>query len=149
MTDRRMRMMELGLRGFGCSQILVMMALEARGESSPELVRAVSALHGGLGFSGKTCGALTGGCCALGLYAGRGAAGEVEDARLPLMVTELVEWFEGEYEPRYGGIDCADILQDDQRNRLTRCPAIVAAVFEEMAQILKANGYDLEQGSQR
>jgi C_GCAxxG_C_C family probable redox protein len=148
MSYRQTRMMELALRGFGCSQILVMMALEARGESSPELVRAVSGLHGGLGFSGKICGALTGGCCALGLYAGRGAVGEVEDARLALMVNELVEWFEGEYEPRYGGIDCADILQDDQRNRLTRCPEIVTAVLEEIAQILKANGYDLEQGSQ-
>ncbi len=143
-----MRMMELALQGFGCSQILVKMALEAQSKDDVGLVRAVSGLHGGLGFSGKTCGALTGGCCVLGLYAGRGAAGEVEDARLMPMVQELVEWFEREYEPRYGGIDCADILQDDSRNRLTRCPEIVTAVFDKIAQILTANGYDLERGSQ-
>jgi C_GCAxxG_C_C family probable redox protein len=139
--------MELALHGFGCSQVLVLEALEARGETSPELVRAVSGLHGGLGFSGKICGALTGGCCALGLYAGKGAAGEVEDARLSLMVNDLVDWFEGEYGPRHGGIDCANILQDDPRNRLARCPEIVMAVSEQIAEILRANGYDLEQGS--
>ena len=148
MTDSRTRMMELALKGYGCSQMLVMMALEDRGESSPELVRAISGLHGGLGFSGKICGALTGGCCALGLYAGRGAAGEVEDARLMPMVQELVDWFEQEYGPRYGGIDCATILQDDARNRLKRCPEIVTAVSERIAEILRANDYDLEQGSQ-
>ncbi len=141
-------MMELALQGFGCSQILVKMALEAQGKDHVDLVRAVSGLHGGLGFSGKTCGALTGGCCVLGLYAGRGAAGEVEDARLMPMVQELVEWFEQEYGPRYGGIDCATILQDDSRNRLARCPEIVTAVFEKIAQILSANDYALEHGSQ-
>lgn len=147
MNDRQARLMELALHGFGCSQVLVLEALEARGETSPELVRAVSGLHGGLGFSGKICGALTGGCCALGLYAGKGAAGEVEDARLSLMVNDLVDWFEGEYGPRHGGIDCANILQDDPRNRLARCPEIVMAVSEQIAEILRANGYDLEQGS--
>jgi C_GCAxxG_C_C family probable redox protein len=141
-------MMELGLQGYGCSQILVKLALEAQGRDSADLVRAVSGLHGGLGFSGKICGALTGGCCVLGLYAGRGGAGEVEDARLMPMVQDLVEWFEQEFGPRYGGIDCATILQDDSRNRMARCPEIVAAVFEEIRQILRANGYDLEQGSQ-
>jgi C_GCAxxG_C_C family probable redox protein len=144
----RARVMELGLRGHGCSQILVLLALERQGKENTDLVRAVSGLHGGLGFSGKTCGALTGGCCVLGLYAGRGAAGEVQDARLVPMVQELVEWFEEEYAPRYGGIDCAAILQDDPRNQLTRCPEIVAGVFDKVAQILGANGYELEQGPQ-
>jgi C_GCAxxG_C_C family probable redox protein len=147
MSDRLSRMMELALQGFGCSQILVMEALQARGETSPELLRAVSALHGGLGFSGRICGALTGGCCALGLYAGKGAKGETEDPRLTLMVNELVDWFESEFKPHYGGIDCADILQDDPKNRLTRCPEIVTAVSEKIAEILKANDYDPEQGS--
>jgi C_GCAxxG_C_C family probable redox protein len=141
MSDRQAKMMELALQGFGCSQILVLEALEARGEPSPELVRAVSALHGGLGFSGRICGALTGGCCALGLYAGKGAKGETEDPRLGLMVNELVEWFDEEYGPRYGGINCANILQDDPKNRLTRCPEIVLAVSEKIAEILKANDY--------
>jgi C_GCAxxG_C_C family probable redox protein len=147
MSDWQARVIELGMQRFGCSQILVLLALGAQGKENPDLVRAVSGLHGGLGFAGKTCGALTGGCCVLGLYAGRGASGEVEDARLALMVQELVQWFEQEYGARYGGIDCATILQDDARNQLKRCPEIVAGVFDEIVQILGANEYELEQGS--
>ena len=64
------------------------------------------------------------------------------------MVQELVQWFEQEYGPRYGGIDCATILQDDARNQLTRCPGIVAGVFDKIVQMLGANGYELEQGPQ-
>ena len=127
MSDRQERMMKLALQGFGCSQILVKMALDAQGRSNPELVRAVSGLHGGLGFSGKLCGALTGGCCVLALHAGRGTPEESEDPRLNLMINALVEWFEQEYKPQYGGIDCDNILNDDARTKLSRCPAIVMA----------------------
>jgi C_GCAxxG_C_C family probable redox protein len=146
MVDRQMRMLELGLQGFGCSQILLMMALEAQGKGNEDLVRAVSGLQGGLGITGKTCGALTGGCCVLGLHAGKGKRAESDDARLLLMTQTLVDWFEKEYEPRFGGTDCADILQDEPRNRHERCPEIVGAVFDKVAEILSANGYDLKKG---
>jgi C_GCAxxG_C_C family probable redox protein len=111
MSDESLRMMELSLEGFGCSQITMILGLEAQGKTNPDLVRAVSGLHGGLGFSGKLCGALSGGCCLLAMYAGRGTPEETEDSRLPQMIRELVEWFENEYKPRFGGIDCAEILQ--------------------------------------
>ncbi len=62
------------------------------------------------------------------------------------MAQTLVEWFEKEYKPRYGGTDCADILQDEPRNRHERCPEIVSAVLDKASEILKANGYDLKQG---
>jgi len=137
------RMMELALQGFGCSQILMLMALEARGTSNPELVRAVSGLHGGLGYSGKVCGALTRGCCLLALHAGKGGPEESEDPCLGPMVAGLVAWFEEEYTPRYGGTDCAVILGEDPGNRLSRCPRIVEEVLARIRETLKVNGYDL------
>jgi C_GCAxxG_C_C family probable redox protein len=136
MNERDFRIAELALEGFGCSQILVMRALEALGKESPELVRAVSALHGGMGFSGKVCGALTGGCCVIGLHAGRGAREEDEADDMRPLVRELVAWFEAEYAPRFGGIDCEDIVAGDDRNRTTRCPEIISAVAAKLDELL-------------
>ena len=142
MSDESLRMMELSLEGFGCSQITLILGLEAQGKSNPDLVRAISGLHGGLGFSGKNCGALAGGCCLLALYAGRGTPEETEDSRLPRMIQSLVEWFEEEYKSQYGGIDCAVILQGDARNQIARCPMIVAETFNKVKEILAANNID-------
>jgi C_GCAxxG_C_C family probable redox protein len=131
-----LRVAELSLEGFGCSQILVMRALEALGRDNPELVRAVSGLHGGLGFSGKVCGALAGGCCVIALHAGRGSPDEDEAEDLNPLIQELVAWFEAEIAPRHGGIDCRDILAGDPKNAVTRCPPIIAAVAERLDQML-------------
>jgi C_GCAxxG_C_C family probable redox protein len=144
-TDPSMRMMELSLQGFGCSQIMITLALEAQGKNNPDLVRAVSGLHGGLGFSGKICGALTGGCCLLALYAGKGTVTEMANGNLLSMIQELVHWFEEQYGLQYGGIDCADILEHDFRNQISRCPSVVAETLAKANEILAANGIDLHQ----
>ncbi len=132
----QVRGMELALQGFGCSQILLLLALERHGKSVPELVRAVSGLHGGLGFTGHDCGALSGGCCVLALHLGRGTPEETEDPGLNAAIRCLVEWFEHEVGGRYGGIDCATILGGDPRNRLIRCPEIVGSVHEKVHELL-------------
>jgi hypothetical protein len=139
MTDDEIRIQELSLQGFGCSQILALLSLEATGEENPGLVRAVSGLHGGLGFTGKLCGALAGGCCVLALRGGgRGAPAEMEDGRLQPMIRTLVEWFEAEFGPRYGGIDCARITEGNPANRLVRCPELVSAVHAKVREILES-----------
>lgn len=139
MNDETMRMAELSLQGFGCSQIILILALEAEGKKSPELVRAISGLHSGLA-SGKLCGALSGGACALALRRGRAEPGEAEDPRLPLLVQQLVEWFEREYGERAGGIDCDDLVGTDPRDRVTKCPKIVLAVSRKVSELLSAEG---------
>lgn len=141
--DEMMRMMELAQQGFYCSQILLQLGLEAQGKENPDLVRSMAALAGGLGFSGDTCGALTGGACLLALYAGRGTAEETEDPRLNLMIGELVEWFTQEYGELYGGIRCDIILADDPSNRTKRCPSMVLGTYEKVKNLLIDNGYDL------
>jgi C_GCAxxG_C_C family probable redox protein len=143
MGDDAFQMMEFAMRGFNCSQILVLMALQAQGRENPDLVRAMSGLLSGLGC-GKLCGALTGGCCLLGLYAGKDSAESNPDPRLQAMLANFVDWFEAEYTPRYGGIDCADIIQDDARHRMTRCPAIVIECLEKLKEILAENDYEFD-----
>jgi hypothetical protein len=103
----------------------------------------MSGLHGGMGDCGKVCGTLTGGACLLALYAAKGAPGEQESPRLNPMIDELVEWFEQECRSRFNtGIECSDILQDDARNRASRCPRIVQATFEKAREILERNDFD-------
>ena len=87
------------------------------------------------------CGALTGGACLLGLYAGKGLPEEEDDPRLDVMVQELVAWFEAEYEPKYGSIKCNDILEGDLSNTKARCPGIVVATYEKTQELLVEHGF--------
>ena len=49
MDDTMIRMMRLAQKGYTCSQILILLALEARGEQNPSLVRAAAGLAYGCG----------------------------------------------------------------------------------------------------
>ena len=100
MSDDTFRIMELGMRSYKCSQILAVMALEAQRRENPELVRAMTGLLSGMGC-GKICGALTGGCCILGMYAGKGSEDSNADPRLQAMLERFVEWFEVEFTGRF------------------------------------------------
>lgn len=143
-TPEQMRMLELAQQGFHCSEILLFTGLEAQDKVNPDLIKAVSALAGGIGFSGEACGALTGGACLLGLFTGRGSAAEDEDPKMKVMITELVEWFSGKYGTTYHGIRCRDITEDDPNIAPTRCPRIVAAVHKKVKSILGENGFAWE-----
>jgi C_GCAxxG_C_C family probable redox protein len=139
------RMQALKQEGFFCSQIMIILGLELQGKSNPDLVRCMNGLAGGLGFCGETCGALTGGACLLGLYAGRGSSGAPQNPDLNLMIQELVNWFKAEYIPRYNSIRCEEILEGNFQNQSSRCPFIVAETFQKTKEILVENGYDLSE----
>jgi C_GCAxxG_C_C family probable redox protein len=139
--NEKLRMSQLHMQGFHCSQILLMVGLERMGKSNPDLVRAMHGLAGGLGFQGRNCGALSGGACLLGLYAGRGELEERENHLLNLMIQELVEWFEETFGKNYGGIDCENIVQKDPWNRMTRCPNLVVETYGKVMELLEENGF--------
>ncbi len=141
--DGMEQMMALRKQGFYCSQILILQGLELMGKSNPDLVRAMQGLAGGMGFSGEICGALTGGACLLGLYAGKGLPEQEEDPRLAFMVEDLVRWFKERFEAEYGSIRCVDILAGDAQNRAARCPVMVSEVLQKTKELLVENGYDL------
>ncbi len=141
MNEDTFRVMDFAMQGYQCSQILMVLALEAQCKQNSDLVKAMSGLLGGMGC-GKTCGALTAGCCVLALYAGKDSPEHNADDRLQKMLSEFVEWFESEYTSRYGGINCIDIVQDDMRNRMARCPTIVIESLEKLKEILAENNYE-------
>ena len=142
MADKAKRIVELYEAGFGCSQILIKLGLEARGQSNPGLVRAMSGLAGGVGSSGNLCGVLTGGACLLGLWAGNGGPGEEEHDRFFLMVDELVEWFDMEIGRRCGGMNCAQIADCSLTlaGPLPGCCGVILAAWDKVGEILRKNG---------
>jgi C_GCAxxG_C_C family probable redox protein len=134
---------QLKAQGFYCSQILILMGMELQGISNPDLIRSMQALAGGVGFSGNLCGALTGGACLLGLYAGKGKPEEPEDERLNLMLLELEDWFQETIGQQYGGANCDQILEGKQSNIQLRCPGIIKSVWQKSKDILVEYGFDL------
>jgi hypothetical protein len=136
------RILELGRARFQCSQILVLLGLELQGRSNPELIRSMQGLCAGMA-AGETCGALTGGACLLGQYAGRGEQGEEDDPRLLFMLDEFVEWFRAGYGEDYGSLRCDDIVGPCGQHLGDRCPAMVLGVFRKVKELLVENGFEL------
>ena len=141
-----LRLLKLSYDGFSCSQILVLLALEARGTQNPELVRAVGGLAFGGGNEAGPCGALTGAACVLSLFAGKGSVEETECEELSHMLRELGEWFELEVGQTHGGISCGCIVGDGT-DRKRRCGEVVRKVHEKTCEILHLNGFALAEES--
>lgn len=145
MDQTMLRMMELSGQGYYCSQILLTLALEAQGKTNDDLIRAVGGLANGCGFSGGSCGALTGAACLLSLYAGKGKDDEDQDESLTELLRDLGVWFSRTYGDRYGGITCEAIVGDRTEMR-QRCAAIVAETYAKTMELLAASGYDISAG---
>ena len=134
MTDIGFRVVELGLQGRCCAQVMVQLALEERGEENQQMADAVGALCYGH-FSGIGCGALSGGALAMWLL----AAGPVDGT----LLEELVDWFRD----RYGATDCDVILGSDPSARLAKCPGIVTETYEQARSLVVDRGlWDPAQG---
>jgi len=143
MNDVMIRMLQLSQKGYGCSQILIRLFLEARGEENPALVRAMAGLAYGCGGGHATCGTLTGACCALALYAGKGKDDEASSERLMLMLQELSDWFEEQVGGPHGGTACETIVGEaGPAAARQRCGAIVADTYSKVLEILSANGFE-------
>ena len=85
------------IKGYCCSQLVVAgTGIDPSGEGYDVLMRSLRGLCVGM-FGKKTCGALTGGACALALY--------LDGADLAETCRRLAEWFES----RFGGIECKDL----------------------------------------
>lgn len=144
MDDTTIRMMQLSGKGYACSQVMMQMALEYRGEENPSLVRAMAGTAYGCGSGAGTCGALTGGAAVLALYAAKGADAETESERFMPMLQELADWFAQTVGEQYGGITCAAVTGEDGAGAaLQQCGGIVAQTFSKALAILMENGFDL------
>jgi len=132
------RLFQLARQGFCCSQILLLIGLEEQGKDSPELIRAMHGLCGGIGRYGDTCGVLTGGACLIGLVAGKGTAEEQPHPKVNKMVQELIAWFE----ETQGSLLCMDIIHyklEDGMEYPVKCGSLISDTYDKVQEILADN----------
>lgn len=134
--DLMQRMLELSRQGYYCAQILMLLILESEGKENTDLIRTMAGLNGGIGNTGDVCGCFTGGACLLSYYLGKGEPDELPQEQYDEILSRFAEWFR-EYTLEYGGTDCRNILQGDDRNRIQRCPLIMEAVMEKSMELLE------------
>ena len=114
---------DLRIKGYCCSQLVAIIAgLEPLGGENDGLLRSLRGLCIGM-YNKKTCGALTGGACALSLH--------LQDSSLAEACRELTEWFE----TRFESPDCKDLIGDASGPTML-CMDIVKETCEKCLEML-------------
>lgn len=116
----RDEILELKLKGYCCSQIILSAGLKRLDKENEDLITAARGLCGDLG-SDKRCGILTASEMYLHLA---GAVDEIDD---------LEAWFED----MHGSKFCDGILQGNPMNKMEKCPAMMENTLNYLADILE------------
>jgi len=148
----------------GCAQAVLGAIKKVTGNKiSDDVFKAATGLAGGIGNSGNTCGAITGGVMAMGIFRGREYSNMEDPEKIQIdthrMVIELINRFMEEY----GGVTCKEIQtkimgrsfnfwsEQDMEDFLKmgghgdRCPSVCCKSAQWVVDILQKNGYlDLE-----
>ena len=138
--DLTERIFELAQCGYFCGQILAKLLLETIGEDNTGLVKAMGGLNGGAGFSSGLCGCMTGGCCLISYFTGKGGDTSFDDPQHKAALGDFTSWFKDEMTLNYGGTDCADITKGDPSNQVTICPQVIADTYVKCMEILSERG---------
>lgn len=144
MNEYLIDIMRLVGQGYCCAQIPIIMVQEIHNCQNIGLARALSALCRGFPNTSGPCGALLGGACLLGYFAGKGAPGQEEHERLPLMLEEYATWFHSYCADHHGGSNCNQIVKGDQPEPETCCE-IMAMSYAKALEILVENGINPEE----
>lgn len=138
-------------RGHCCSQLMMLLLLQSRGEENPGLVRALQGLCHGIGQSDGPCGLLTGGAALLAYLSGMGGEGEEADRMLTPMLNDYATWFY-ERTAAYGGHSCGQVSAGlgaagpDGMPDPAVCGDLLAECWERLLEILQSYGVDPMKG---
>jgi hypothetical protein len=144
MEDRTIQMLKLAGRGYTCSQIMILMGLELRGETNPGLVRAMAGLAYGCGTGQASCGVLTGGSCLLALFAGKGSDDETGSEKLTAMLQDFLGWFGERIGDPSGALACEALVgQEGPTASRQRCGELLIDTFAKVLEILQTYEFDL------
>ncbi len=93
----------------GCTQCVLAAIMETLGGISDEVFKAGTGLAGGIGLSGNSCGALTGGVMALSCYLGRDYEHFADPDRERINSYHLAARLQQKFEEEYGTSVCQGI----------------------------------------
>ncbi|WP_432738327.1 DVU_1555 family C-GCAxxG-C-C protein [Maridesulfovibrio sp. FT414] len=147
MNDTDLRILQLHGSGYCCAQIFILLCLENMQRENPDLVRAAQGLCLGMGDCSGPCGILSGGLCALSLYAGKGTDYEQAEEQLPVLAETFRDWFREKATVQHGGFSCEAILGEKSLTpNPERCGQLLTASYEQLINILLEAGLDPAEG---
>ncbi len=137
-------------QGECCSQLLMRLALQLRGEENEGLIRAMRGLCHGIGQSGAACGLLGSGAAVLAWLSGKDG-GETHPMLEPLE-NEYALWF-AEKTKGFGGCGCELVVQglcaqagaaapEDGVPDMSLCGEFMAECWEKILDLYDAYGLD-------
>jgi C_GCAxxG_C_C family probable redox protein len=120
-----------------CSEaVLSVLNQGLKGGLAPEIaVRIASGLPEGFGGSGCTCGALSAGVIALGLFLGRDGPGILNNKRVYAASKELHQWFK----TRFGSTCCRILTKDIElgtKHHFKFCARRAGEISEQITRIV-------------
>lgn len=133
-------------QGYSCSQSVLAAFAERFHLDRDQALRVAAAFGGGMSRAGETCGAVTGGLMALGLYAG---STDPEDKAAKERTYALGQAFMARFRARFNDLDCRCLLGIDVSqpggNQAARdqglytsiCPGLVRGAAEIIEEILR------------
>lgn len=140
-------------QGLCCSQLLMLLALQTRGETNSGLLRALAGQCHGLGQSNGPCGLLCGGATALAWLSSKDDASEcgTPHKMLEPMVNEFATWFYQRV-AELGSYNCEDIIQglakeagqnakNGTQPDMSLCADLLAECWEKILELY--DSYDL------
>lgn len=114
--------LELKLKGYCCSQIIMGLGLKRLNKENPDLIAAMAGLCNGM-WMGKTCGIISAAVCLFYLADPEQAGKNAE---------ELLEWFEEHFE----SMECHALIGDNPLNKVEKCPLMLEASFQKIAEMM-------------
>lgn len=116
--------LELKLKGYCCSQIIMEMGLARLGKTNEDLVCAMAGLCDGM-WQGRTCGILSAGICLLYLADAKEASRN--------NVAELTDWFTDAFK----STECEELLESKPILKAEKCPMMLEATFQKIEDLLE------------
>ncbi len=95
----------------GCAQCVVGGIIDAFEVDAPIAFRVSTGFSGGMGCTGRTCGALTGGILSVGLFVGRDRDNMRDPQRLRWQNFALVKELIERYERTFGSLECREVQE--------------------------------------
>lgn len=116
--------LDLRLKGYCCSQIIMAMGLKRLEKENPDLIAAMAGLCDGVKM-GSICGIVSAAVCLLHLADPKGAAmGLTED---------LTDWFED----AFGSMQCSELIGSNPLSKAEKCPVMLEASFQKLEELLE------------
>ena len=116
--------LDLRLKGYCCSQIIMEMGLKRLEKENPDLIAAMAGLCDGV-KCGSICGVLSAGVCLLHLA-------DPKEAGMGLC-EDLADWFEDVF----GSIQCRELIGENPLSKTEKCPMMLEAAFQKIEELLE------------